>query len=72
MPSGNTYVTLGALDYSLGDKPAALADLRKAIGLDPNIRRLFEAPPADGSPRGQRLRAILEDQEFLKQLLQGN
>src|SRR3954470_17557355 len=29
MPTANSYVTLGAMDYSLGDKPAALADLRK-------------------------------------------
>ena len=76
-PSANAYVSLGAMDYNLGDKPAALADFRKALEMDPNVRRQFEAPaaaPADAAPagrgggRGQRLRAILEDKEFLRQL----
>jgi len=75
-PSGNAFVNLGVLDYGLGDKTAALADFRKALELDPNIRRQFDAPPpgaANGTPGGpgrgaQRIRAILEDKEFLKQL----
>ena len=63
-----SYVTLGALDYGLGDKAAALADLRKALQLDPAVRQRLTAPsPAGG--RGQMLRAITEDRDFLKALL---
>jgi uncharacterized Ntn-hydrolase superfamily protein len=65
----SSYVTLGAMDYSLGDKPAALADLRKAIELDPAVRARLENPaPAGG--RGQMLRAITEDKDFIAQVLQ--
>jgi uncharacterized Ntn-hydrolase superfamily protein len=68
MPSANAQMTLGSMDYNLGDKTAALADFRKALALDPNVRRRFEAP-ANGQPNG-RMKAILEDKEFLKQVLQ--
>jgi uncharacterized Ntn-hydrolase superfamily protein len=68
MPTANSYFTLGAMDYSLGDKPAALADFRKAIELDPTVRQRFQAPAPEGG-RGQMLRPILEDKEFVKQLL---
>jgi uncharacterized Ntn-hydrolase superfamily protein len=78
MPSGNAFVSLGVADYGLGDKTAALADFRKALELDPAVRRQFEAQPAAannapangaGGGRGaQRLWPILEDKEFLKQL----
>jgi Tfp pilus assembly protein PilF len=57
------------MDYELGDKPAALADFRKALEMDPNVRRQFEASATSQPGRGQRLRAILDDQEFMKQLL---
>ena len=66
MPSANAQITLGAMDYNLGDKAAALADFRKALELDPGVRRRFEAP-GNGQANG-RMRAILEDKEFLKQL----
>lgn len=68
MPGAQSQVTLGVTDYELGDKSAALADFRKALEMDPNVRRQFEAsaPPQPG--RGQRLRAITDDQEFMKQL----
>jgi hypothetical protein len=56
------------MDYNLADKPAALADFRKALALDPAVRRQFEPPATTGGRGGQRLRAILEDKEFLKQL----
>ena len=64
------------MDYFLGEKPAALAGFRKALELDPSVRRQFEPSPAQTGPtdpppaggRGQRLRAILEDKEFLKEL----
>ncbi|HUI58014.1 MAG TPA: DUF1028 domain-containing protein [Bryobacteraceae bacterium] len=71
MPTGDAYVTLGVMDYTLGDKAAALADFRQALKLDPNVRQRFEASagaPASGGRGGQRMRAILDDQEFLKQL----
>ena len=69
-PSGMSYLTLGTLDYSLGDKPTAAADLRKAIELDPAIRQRLESPAAPGAGgRGQMLRPILEDKEFLQGVL---
>jgi uncharacterized Ntn-hydrolase superfamily protein len=68
MPSANAQMTLGTMDYNLGDKTASLADFRKALQLDPNVRRRFE-PAANGQPNG-RMKAILEDKEFLKQVLQ--
>jgi hypothetical protein len=74
MPSAQAQMTLGVLDYNLGDKTAALADFRKALQMDPNVRRQFFPPPQAGAGtpapggRGQRLRAVLEDREFLKQL----
>jgi uncharacterized Ntn-hydrolase superfamily protein len=61
MPSANAQLTLGAMDYALGDKTAALADFRKALELDPKIKSRFD------NPNG-RLRAVTEDKEFLKQL----
>lgn len=70
MPTAQAYLSLGILDYNLSDKAAALADFRKAIELDGSVRQRF-ASPADGTGRGGgRLRAILEDKEFLKQVLQ--
>ena len=69
-PSANAQYLLGTLDYNLGDKPAALADFRKAMELDPNIRRRFEAPAT--TQLNPRMRAILEDKAFLKQLLGQN
>lgn len=75
MPSANAEVSLGVMDYNLGDKPAALADFRKALQMDPNMRRRFEPSAAQAQGQGQgrgqgggRMRAILEDKEFLKQL----
>ena len=48
--------------------PKVVRDFRKALELDPNVRRQFEPSTAAQPGRGQRLRAILEDREFLKQL----
>ena len=70
IPSAQSQITLGIMDYDLGDKPAALADFRKALDLDPGVRRQFD-PAATQGGRGQRLRAILQDAEFLKQLFPG-
>jgi uncharacterized Ntn-hydrolase superfamily protein len=68
MPTANSFVTLGAMQYGLGDKPAALTAFRKAIELDPATRQRFQGEaPAGG--RGQLLRPILEDKEFLQQVL---
>jgi uncharacterized Ntn-hydrolase superfamily protein len=68
MPSAGAQLSLGLMDYELGDKTAALAELRQAIAVDANLRQQLENPPAQGG-RGQRLRAILEDKEFLRQVL---
>jgi uncharacterized Ntn-hydrolase superfamily protein len=67
-PGAQAQLTLGVMDYELGDKPAALADFRKALKMDPNVRRQFEASTPPQSGRGQRLRTIMDDQEFMKQL----
>jgi uncharacterized Ntn-hydrolase superfamily protein len=69
MPGANAWVTVGLLDYELNEKPAALADFRKALEMDPNLRRQFESPATPQPGRGQRLRAIIEDKDFMKQLL---
>jgi len=69
-PTANAWITLGAMDYGLGDKTTALADFRKALELDPKVRQQFEQvdSAAAGGRGQQRLRAIREDKEFLKQL----
>jgi len=56
------------MDYNLGDKPAALADFRKAMEMDPSARRRFEAAPANAKGNN-RMKPILDDAEFMKQLL---
>jgi uncharacterized Ntn-hydrolase superfamily protein len=67
MPTANAFLTLGIMDYARGDKSAALAGFRKALELDPAVRQQFQATqPAGG--RGQRLRPVIEDKEFMKQL----
>jgi len=67
--TGQAYISLGILDYNQKDKTAALADFRKALELDPTVKRRFDAPAAGATPgRGQQMGAILEDKEFLKQL----
>jgi uncharacterized Ntn-hydrolase superfamily protein len=66
MPSAAAYATLGALDYELNEKAAALADLRQALQLDPNLRRQIESAPSE------RLKPIAEDIEFLRQLFSSN
>ncbi len=68
MPTAQSQVSLGVMDYELGDKPAALADFRKALEMDPNVRRQFEAPASPQPGRGQRLRAVQDDKEFMQQL----
>jgi uncharacterized Ntn-hydrolase superfamily protein len=66
-PTAPAWVTLGVLDYELNDKPTALADFKKALVLDPNVKRQFD--PASPQPgRGQRLKPIIEDKEFMKEL----
>ena len=61
MPSANAQVRLGLMDYTLGDKPAALADFRKALQLDPTFRRQFDATNA-------RMKAVMDDKEFVTAL----
>jgi len=64
-------MSLGLTDYSLGDKTEALADFRQTLKLNPSVRQRFEPPttaPPGGGRGGQRMRAVLDDKEFLKQL----
>jgi len=63
MPSANAQITLGVIDYNLGDKTTALADFRKALEIDPKVSAQFQ-----GEGGAQRLRPVLQDKEFLKQL----
>lgn len=67
MPGAASLITLGVMDYNLGDKTAALADFRKALQLDPTVKARF----TPGTPGG-RMRTILEDKDFLKQLFPDN
>ncbi len=66
MPSAGAWMSLGIVDYSLGDKQAALSDFRKALELEPGVRAQFATNL--GGRGGQRMRVILEDKEFLQQL----
>jgi uncharacterized Ntn-hydrolase superfamily protein len=69
-PTANSFLTLGAMDYSLGDKTAAVSDFRRAIALDPAVRQRFQADPAPAGGRGQIWPRILEDKEFVRLLMQ--
>ncbi len=69
MPSAGALISLGVMDYNLGDKPAALADFRKALELDPSSKSRFTP---NGGQGGGRMRAILQDKDFLKQLFPNN
>ena len=71
IPGAPAQITLGLLDYEIGDKTAALADFRKALELDPKVRSQFEPAAAPQPGRSQRLRTVLDDTEFLKQLFPG-
>jgi tetratricopeptide (TPR) repeat protein len=75
-PDAASHMTLGLMDYNLGDKPAALADFRKALQLDPSMRQRFQPAAASTAAgpggRGQAYRTILEDKDFLKQLFPEN
>lgn len=68
LPTAGAFVTLGAIDYSLGNKPAALADFRKALRLDPHVRQQLEVPTAEQ----QLLRRVQDDKDFLRELLAGS
>ncbi len=75
-PTGNAYMSLGMMDYGLGDKPAAIVDFRKAFQLEPNLRQRLQpssdTPAAAPGRGGQGLRTILEDKDFLKELFSQN
>ena len=68
MPSANSQFSLGLMDFDLGDKAAAAAELRKAIQMDPNLRKQLEGAAPQGG-RGQRLKAVLDDKEFVTEVL---
>src|SRR5262249_29419583 len=65
----DSMISLGVMDYNLGDKTAALADFRQALELDPAVKQRFSGNGGQGSGR---LRTVLEDKEFLKQLFPNN
>jgi uncharacterized Ntn-hydrolase superfamily protein len=69
MPSANAQFSLGLMDYDLGNKTEALAEFRKAIQMDPSFRRQFEGATNPQPGRGQRMRAVLEDKEFVAAVL---
>jgi tetratricopeptide (TPR) repeat protein len=69
MPGAGAQFSLGLMDYELGDKQAALAEFRKAIEMDANMRRQFEARANLQPGRGERLRAVLDDKAFLDAVL---
>ena len=75
MPSAGMQMNLGMADYALGDKAAALADFRKGLQMDPTLKQRF-FPAANSAPPsgrgGNRMRPILEDRDFLKQLFPQN
>src|SRR5215470_12840841 len=52
MPSANAQVNLGIADYSLGDKPAALAAFRKGLQMDPNVKQRFFPTGNGTAPAG--------------------
>ena len=65
MPQNNqARITLGMLEYRMGDKTAALEDLRKAQAVDAaNFKRRF-----DQIAQRPDYKSILDDKEFLKSL----
>jgi uncharacterized Ntn-hydrolase superfamily protein len=72
-PEGHSYFLVATMDYSLGEKDAAIADFRKALKLDPALRQRLQAPPDSVPPgagfMGRALREILVDKTFLDQAL---
>jgi uncharacterized Ntn-hydrolase superfamily protein len=59
----DVHLSLGMLNYAVGDKTGALAAFRAAMALDKNFRKQFDA--AASRPANK---AILEDKAFLKEL----
>jgi len=59
----DVHLSLGMLNYAVGDKKGALAAFRAGQALDKNFRKQFDAAAARPSNR-----AILEDKAFLKEL----
>jgi uncharacterized Ntn-hydrolase superfamily protein len=63
----DTRALLGFLDYAAGNKPAALAEFRRAQELDAQFRQLFDGT-AEFVPA---FKSVLEDRAFLNQLFPG-
>jgi uncharacterized Ntn-hydrolase superfamily protein len=59
----DAHLSLGMLNYAVGDKQAALAAFRTAQSLDKNFRKQFDAAAARQSNK-----AILDDKAFLLEL----
>jgi len=61
--ASGVHLSLGMLNYAVGDKKGALAAFRAAQALDKNFRKQFDAVAARPANK-----AILEDTAFLKDL----
>lgn len=61
--ASGVHLSLGMLNYAVGDKTGALAEFRAALALDKNFRKQFDAAAARPANK-----AILEDKAFLKEL----
>ncbi len=59
----DAHLSLGMINYAVGDKKAALTAFRSAQRLDKNFRKQFDAAAARPANK-----AILEDKAFLKEL----
>jgi len=70
MPTAGAYFNLGILDYGLGEKTTAVGEFRKAIEMDAAMRQRFTAPVDGNTKGGGRLRAILEDKEFVAKVVE--
>jgi hypothetical protein len=62
--SGDSHMTLGFLDYLVGDKAASLGELQTAKKLDPDFRKQWDAEV----DFFQELTPIKRDKEFLDKL----
>jgi len=60
------HMNYGLVSYLAGDKQVAVAELKKAKELNPNLRQQMETM----SKNRPQYQPILKDEEFLKQVFQ--